>query len=237
MSQQGNCYFIAGTDTDVGKTLVATGLLAAAARKGVTTLAIKPVAAGCENTSEGLRNDDALKLQAQMSVELDYEQVNPVALQPPVAPHIAAAQCGQSLNLQPLVEHCRNVLEGFAGFALIEGAGGWRLPLNDAEYLSALPKLLGVPVILVVGMKLGCLNHALLTLEAIERDGVRLAGWVANQIDQDMNCFEENLAALKSRIGAPLLGVVPALCKSVEGSGSCTIALQAASFLAIEELL
>lgn len=230
MREQGKIYFIAGTDTDVGKTLVAAGLLAAAVKKGAQALAIKPVAAGCEITSEGLRNEDALKLIEQMNVELDYRDVNPVALEPAIAPHIAAEQVGTPLSLSTLVEHCQRVLSGFDGFALIEGAGGWRLPLNASEYLSELPRQLDIPVILVVGMKLGCLNHAQLTLEAIEQDGLTLAGWVANRIDPDMKCFDENLATLKNSITAPLLGVVP----SIQGEDR---EQQAAASLAVGLLL
>jgi len=202
-------YFVTGTDTDVGKTLVAAGLLAAAKQQGATSLAIKPVAAGCEDSPQGLRNDDALQLMAQMTEPLDYQQVNPVALAPAVAPHIAAQQAGQTLLLQPLITHCQKVLEKPVDFALIEGAGGWRLPLNDSEYLSGLPQALDMPVILVVGMKLGCLNHALLTAEAIAQDGLKLTGWVANCVDENMSCFEENLQTLKQAFNAPLLGVVP----------------------------
>jgi len=205
----GKAYFVTGTDTDVGKTLVAAGLLAAAGQQGASTLAIKPVAAGCEDSPHGLQNDDALQLMAQMTEQLDYGQVNPVALAPAIAPHIAAQQTGQTLDLQVLIKHCQKVLEKSVDFALIEGAGGWRLPLNDKEYLSGLPQALNMPVILVVGMKLGCLNHALLTAEAISQDGLTLAGWVANCADENMSCFEENLQTLKQAFNAPLLGVVP----------------------------
>ena len=204
-----HCYFVAGTDTDVGKTLIAAGLLCAAGQQGKRTLAIKPVAAGCEVTPDGLRNGDANLLLAHMTTDLAYSQVNPVAYEPPIAPHIAAQQLGQALQLAPLVEHCRDVLTMPADFAVIEGAGGWRLPLNDHEYLSALPQALNLPVILVVGMRLGCLNHALLTAEAIRRDGLQLAGWVANCVDKQMSCFDENLQTLKDALEAPLLGVVP----------------------------
>jgi dethiobiotin synthetase len=224
-------YFVTGTDTDVGKTLVVEGLLAAAGEQGLTTLAIKPVAAGCERTSDGLRNEDALKLMAQMSEPLSYQQVNPVALEPAIAPHIAAQQVGQLLCLETLVKHCQEVLTQPAQLALIEGAGGWRLPLNETEYLSSLPQRLDMPVILVVGMKLGCLNHALLSMEAIARDGVRLAGWVANRVDGNMSCFEANLATLKGVINAPLLGVIPCLQASVDKP------LAAASCLDLRPLL
>ncbi|MEH6357679.1 MAG: dethiobiotin synthase [Pseudomonadales bacterium] len=226
-----SAYFVTGTDTDAGKTLVTEGLLAAARQQGLATLAIKPVAAGCECTPDGLRNDDAVKLMAQMTESLSYDEVNPVALEPAIAPHIAAQQAGHQLTLDTLITHCQTVLEQPAQLALIEGAGGWRLPLNETEYLSGLPQALGLPVILVIGMKLGCINHALLTVEAIANDGVPLAGWVANGLDANMSCFDENLQTLKSRIKAPLLGVIPFL---VEAEDKAQLA---ASHLDIRTLL
>ena len=204
-------FFVAGTDTDAGKTLVACALLAQARAQGLTTAAVKPVAAGCEQTSEGLRNDDALQLMAQCTLPLYYEQVNPVAFEAPIAPHIAAQQLGRRLQVDPLAGFSRGVLAQGANLTVIEGAGGWRVPLNSRETLADLAKALNVPVILVVGMRLGCINHALLTVEAIARDGLPLAGWVANRIDPNMAMFEQNLATLEQRIQAPLLGVVPHL--------------------------
>ena len=204
-------YFIAGTDTDAGKTLVACGLLAKARQQGLTTAAVKPVAAGCEPTDDGLRNDDALQLMAQCSLPLYYEQVNPVAFEAPIAPHLAAQALGQRLQVDRLAGFCRGVTMQGADLTLIEGAGGWRVPLNQTETLADLAKALSVPVILVVGMRLGCINHTLLTIEAIVRDGMQLAGWVANRIDPNMAGFEQNLATLEQRIQAPLLGVVPHL--------------------------
>ncbi len=206
-------FFIAGTDTDVGKTLVAAGLLAAAKKKALSTVAIKPLAAGCEQTADGLRNDDALLLQQYMSMSLPYAQVNPVALEPAIAPHIAAEQAGKRLLVSQLEGYSRGVLMQSADLAIVEGAGGWRVPLNRAETLAGLAKSLNLPVILVVGIKLGCINHALLTAEAIARDGVVLAGWVANQLDPDMPCYKENLTTLKSLLRPPCLGEVPFLDK------------------------
>ena len=204
-------FFIAGTDTDVGKTLVAAGLLDAANKRGLSTVAQKPVAAGCHRTAEGLRNDDALLLQQTMSLKLPYEQVNPVAFEPAIAPHIAAEQAGKRLLVSQLVGYCRGVLMRRADLTIIEGAGGWRVPLNRAETLAGLARELDLPVILVVGMKLGCINHALLTVEAIARDGLPLAGWVANQLNSDMPCYQENVLSLKSLIRAPCLGEIPFL--------------------------
>ncbi|RRJ83169.1 dethiobiotin synthase [Aestuariirhabdus litorea] len=204
-------FFIAGTDTDTGKTLVACALLEAAKSQGLSTLALKPVAAGCEETAEGLRNSDALLLQQHMTLPLPYEQINPVALRSAIAPHIAARQEERRLSVDRLVGLCRGALMQRADLKLVEGAGGWRVPLNERETLSGVPVALNLPVILVVGMKLGCLNHALLTVEAIRRDGLPLAGWVANQVDPQMSCFDDNLESLRVRLGAPLLGVIPHL--------------------------
>lgn len=202
-------YFITGTGTDVGKTLVASGLLAAAAQQGMSTVGLKPVAAGCTMTEDGLRNDDALKLLAHTSLSVSYEQVNPVALAPPIAPHIAAAEAGRRLNADRLVGICRGVLIQRPDFAVIEGAGGWRVPLNERETFADLAKILQLPVILVVGMELGCINQAILTAEAIRHDGLGIAGWVANRVSAEMTHYEENLVALKRWIPAPLLADIP----------------------------
>ncbi|MBO9482094.1 dethiobiotin synthase [Salinisphaera sp. G21_0] len=207
----GKTYFVTGTDTDVGKTVVSCGLLEAARLKGLTTLALKPVSAGCQHTENGLRNDDALALMEAMTLVLPYEQVNPLALAPAIAPHIAAQEAGVRMTLDRLVGYSRGALMQKNDLALIEGAGGWRVPLNSREMVSGLAKALNTPAILVVGIKLGCISHALLTVEAILRDGVRLAGWVANQVDPDMSRYDENLETLKSLIPAPCLGVVPFL--------------------------
>ena len=222
-------YFITGTDTDVGKTLVSAGLLALAKKQGLRTAAIKPVAAGCFETDGGLRNDDALLLQEQCSVELDYDQINPVALHSAIAPHIAAEQEGRRLNVSRLTGFCRGVLLQPSDFVVIEGAGGWRVPVNSRETLADLPKALDVPVILVVAMRLGCINHALLTAEAIRRDGLTLAGWVANTPElEPMKSYAENLLTLKTLIGAPLLGEIPYLEQ--------VSAFEAAQYLALEVL-
>ncbi|TXS90705.1 dethiobiotin synthase [Parahaliea maris] len=201
-------WFVTGTDTEVGKTAISCALLQAVARRGLRTAAVKPVAAGCDEQGH---NEDALALQAAMTEDLPYAQVNPVALAPPLAPHIAAAQAGRRLQASRLAGLCRGVSSGPADVVLIEGAGGWRVPLNDRETLADLARELGGGVILVVGMRLGCINHALLTAEAIARDGLTLAGWVANQCGERMSCHEENVATLQRWLPAPLLGEVPRL--------------------------
>lgn len=204
-------YFITGTDTDVGKTTIAAGLLHAARSAGMSTAAGKPVASGCELTPKGLRNADALALMAQCSLPLSYAEVNPVAFEPAIAPHLAAREAGVALTVQSLSGPMLHILNKEADFTLIEGAGGWRVPLADQDNLSDLAMALGLPVILVVGMRLGCINHALLTAEAIARDGLQLAGWVANIIDPKTSRLEENLATLAERLPAPCLGRVPRL--------------------------
>lgn len=216
----GKKFFIAGTDTDVGKTLVACALLEKARQQGLVTAAIKPVAAGCEQTPKGLRNDDALQLQQAMTADLAYEQINPVALAPAIAPHIAAEQAQKRLRVAQLSGFCRGVMMQRSDLLLVEGAGGWRVPLNSVETLADLAKDLQLPVILVVGMKLGCINHALLTAEAIARDGLPLAGWVANSV-AGMSVYPENLNTLRHLLRAPCLGVIPAL-DDVNGVSAAT---------------
>ncbi|MBM6551237.1 dethiobiotin synthase [Marinomonas ostreistagni] len=201
-------YFITGTDTDAGKTHVSVGLLKAAARQGLRTFGVKPIAAGAEWVDGKLCNEDALRIQAAGSIALRYEQVNPVVFEPAIAPHIAAAQEQKLVHVSRLEGFVRGTLLTPHDVALVEGAGGWRVPLNDRELLSDLAKRLALPVIVVVNMKLGCLNHAFLTMEAIRRDGLQVAGWVANGGQLDMPCYEENLATLHTMLSAPLLGTL-----------------------------
>ncbi len=202
-------FFVTGTDTDAGKTFVTVLLLEALKQKGLSTLALKPVAAGCEDMDGELCNDDALKLQAAMTTELAYQQVNPIALKAAIAPHIAAEEEGRRLSVDRLAGLIRGAMMTPADVTLIEGAGGWLVPLNERETLANLVKELALPVILVVGVRLGCLNHALLTAQAVAAAGLPLAGWVANCIDPDAARVEENIQTLKSMLSAPCLGVVP----------------------------
>ncbi|GFM87349.1 ATP-dependent dethiobiotin synthetase BioD [Pseudomonas cichorii] len=207
-------YFITGTDTDAGKTTVAAGLLHAARLAGLSTAAGKPVASGSVITSQGLRNSDALALLAECSLDVGYDDVNPFAFEPAIAPHLAAREAGVSLTVNSLLQPMRRLLDRNADFTLIEGAGGWRVPLADQSNLSDLAMGLGLPVILVVGVRLGCINHALLTAEAIARDGLQLAGWVANIIEPKTSRLEENLATLSERLPAPCIGRLPRLKKA-----------------------
>lgn len=207
-------FFIAGTDTEVGKTTIAAGLLCAARRQGLSTAACKPVASGSEPTAEGLRNSDALALLSQCSLPLGYHEVNPLAFAPAIAPHLAAREAGVELTAQVLLAPVRHILNKNADFTVVEGAGGWRVPLAEGGYLSDLPVALGLPVILVVGVRLGCINHAVLSAEAIARDGLRLVGWVANIVDPDTSRLDDNLATLEQLLPAPCLGRVPRLSEA-----------------------
>lgn len=206
-----NAFFITGTDTEIGKTTIACGLLAAAKAKHLTTAAVKPVASGCELTADGLRNEDALALWQQCTVVLDYAEINPVAFQPAIAPHIAAIESQQVLSVAMLLPKVQVVLEKDADFTVIEGAGGWQVPLNEHEYLSDLAKRLKLPAVLVVGVRLGCVNHALLSKQAILSEGLTIAGWVANIVDPKMSRLSENLETLQKHLNLPCLGQVPYL--------------------------
>jgi len=200
--------FITGTDTDCGKTEIALSLMQALQQRGLSVLGMKPVASGCEPTSEGLRNEDASRLRAQGSSEVPYELVNPYAFDLPVAPHIAAGWAGVEIDLET-VRSAAECLSSESDFLVVEGVGGWRVPLGPDLFVSDLPRILDLPVILVCGIRLGCINHSLLTVESIRASGVRFGGWIANRIDPDMLVPDENLATLAPLIGAPCLGVVP----------------------------
>ncbi len=203
-------YFVTGTDTGVGKTAVALGLMHCLQAQGYRVAGMKPVASGCEATPAGLRNADALQLQHQSSIALDYALVNPYAFAPSIAPHIAARQAGVRIELDTIQSACAQ-LAGQVDRVVVEGVGGWLVPLNERETLADLARKLELPVVLVVGLRLGCLNHALLSAAAITHAGLQLAGWVANCLPPEPDCVEENINALKSRLPAPLLGVVPVL--------------------------
>lgn len=204
-----NTIFITGTDTDVGKTICAKALLQAARNQQLTTLAYKPIAAGCEVTKDGLRNDDALTLQANSTIEICYQSVNPIAFQLPIAPHIAAEIENRPIDTQCITENLRTLENQNPDLLLVEGAGGWRLPLNNEQTLADWVISQKMPVILVVGMKLGCLNHALLTYQAIINDGLNVVGWIANQLQSDMDYYQQNLQLLATKIDAPMIAEIP----------------------------
>lgn len=197
-------FFVTGTDTEVGKTWVSCRLLEAAAAAGKTCYGLKPIAAGAEQTDDGLRNEDATALIASSSEKLDYDLVNPVALKSAIAPHIAAAEEKRLVTAARLAGYVKGAwMSHRADLVLVEGAGGWLVPLNDRETLADLARELDIPVILVVGMRLGCINHALLSVGAIRAAGLKLAGWIANDMGQPMNRMAENIATLEHFIDAP----------------------------------
>ena len=204
-------YFITGTDTGVGKTLISSALLHGFAAQGKRVAGFKPVAAGCD--ADGY-NDDAKVLHLASSLSLTYRQVNPYCLRDAIAPHIAARNEGVSINFPRILAVYRE-LAGQADEVIVEGVGGFTVPLNDTQSSADLARDLALPVIMVVGMRLGCLNHALLTVRAIADYGLKCAGWVANVLDEEMPALQENIEALRERITAPLLGVVPYMAKPV----------------------
>jgi len=199
--------FIAGTDTGIGKTHVSVALLHALRAAGQCAVGMKPVASGCERTPAGPRNADALALQSASAGSPDYADVNPFAFIAPVSPHLAAAAEGRRVELAPIRAACAR-LATQADILVVEGVGGWLAPLADDLLADALPRTLDLPVILVVGLRLGCLNHALLSARAIAADGVRLLGWIANPVDPEMALAAENLATLRRLLPAPCLGVL-----------------------------
>jgi dethiobiotin synthetase len=203
-----DALFIAGTDTEVGKTVVSKAILNAVATQGKSTVGYKPVAAGCEQTENGLRNSDALHLQSAATLDVEYDLVNPYALTLPASPHIAAQHDGVKVDYNRLssvlADHKKN-----SDFVLIEGAGGWRVPVSEKDCLSTWVKQEKLPVVLVVGIKLGCLSHAMLTAEAIRADGLEVVGWVANRINPGVEHYAEIISMLERKMDAPKIGELP----------------------------
>ena len=199
-------WFVTGTDTEIGKTYVASALIRYLVNAGYRVAGMKPVASDCQNTLDGLRNDDALSLMAAANVELAYQVVNTFAFEPAIAPHIAAANAGRPIDVDQICMAARTIV---ADYLVIEGVGGWCVPLSYDCMLAELAKATADEVILVVGMRLGCINHALLTASRIGRDGMPLKGWIANHVDPDMQVQAENLQTLQSLMPGPLLAVMP----------------------------
>lgn len=198
-------YFVTGTDTGVGKTTVTLALVAAMRNRGLKVAAMKPVAAGMDWKQGRWANDDVSRLFDAANTRSAWEVVNPYAFQPPIAPHIAAAQAGVTIELDHIAS-CYAALEKQADVVVVEGAGGFLVPLTEKTDMADLAQMLDASVILVVGMRLGCLNHALLTAEAIFRRKLRWGGWVANVLDPTMQALEENIVALEARLPKPYLG-------------------------------
>ncbi len=202
-------FFVTGTDTEVGKTYVSSLLLEQFNKQGLSTIGLKPIASGAELISGQLQNEDALILQKKASIELPYQAINPFVFAPPIAPHIAAEKSGKTLSVAKMIDHVNSISAKNPDVLLIEGAGGWYVPLNENETLADFVKTYGCSVIMVVGMRLGCINHSLLTYEAIKNSGVAIEGWVANFIDPDMCSRYENLETLKKLLPIKLLHEVP----------------------------
>lgn len=204
-----NSVFVTGTDTDVGKTRISVALIELLQRQGKRVAAMKPIASGCELTVDGLRNDDALQLTRQANVDLPYELINPYAFEPAIAPHIAAEQVDITIELA-LIKQNFDLIQQQSDVVVVEGAGGWLVPINQTETMADLAIHLILPVILVVDIRLGCINHALLTVKAIESTGLKLQGWVANNFGRNPESIEI-VETLTQRIWAPCLGYVPTL--------------------------
>ena len=205
---QGHGCYVTGTDTGIGKTLASSALLHALHALGLRAVGMKPVASGCEATAGGWRNEDALVLQAASDPTPVYADLNPYALPLPLAPELAARDAGVEVELAPLLAaHAR--LRALAPRVVVEGVGGWEAPLSASLRQVDLVRALDLPVVLVVGLRLGCLNHAILSARAIAADGCRLIGWIGNAIDPDMACREEQRAMLQARLAAPCIGWLP----------------------------
>ena len=208
-------YFVTGTDTEVGKTVASSALLQAARLQGKTTAGYKPVASGSEMTAQGLRNTDALALQRNSTLPLDYAAVNPYTFAEPTSPHIISADEGRPIAFSVLSDGLR-ALERQADWVLVEGAGGWFTPLSDELTFADWVQREQLPVILVVGVKLGCINHAMLTAQAVQQAGLRLAGWIANDVVAPGKRHQEYLATLRRVLPAPFLGEIPWLADGAE---------------------
>jgi dethiobiotin synthetase len=210
-------FFVTGTDTDVGKTTSTLALLHAAAARGLKAVAYKPIAAGSEIMDEGLCNQDVMLLQMHSNIPLSYDQVVGYSFEPFSAPHIAAEESGVTIKLDVLSDGLKQLCEAAKpDIIFVEGAGGWRVPIGHGHFLSDWVKHENLPVLLVVGARLGCLNHALLTYEAIHHDMLPLAGWCINRINPAMSHYQSNLDTLTSLLPAPFLGEIPFINKPYE---------------------
>jgi dethiobiotin synthetase len=203
--------FVTGTDTEVGKTVVATALVRGLVSRGLRVAAMKPVASGSKRTPQGLRNEDALSLMAASNIAMPYERVNPYCFEPAISPHIAAEEAKIAIDLAHIRRNFAALAADPTDYAVVEGAGGWLAPIGPGTTMKDLANALELPVLLVVGMRLGCINHALLTKLAIESHGARFAGWIANTLAAAMPRLKENLDTLTRMLDEPPLEIVPAL--------------------------
>lgn len=208
MSPPGRGVFVTGTDTGVGKTQVTLGVMRCLQRDGLKVAGMKPIASGCCRTEDGIRNADALSIQQHCSLSLPYSDINPFAFELPIAPHVAAREAGSAISMTAIAQAYQRILRQ-VDWCIVEGVGGWLVPISARHTTADLVQYLALPVVLVVGIRLGCLNHTLLSVASIQQRGLRLLGWVANQIDADMARPEANIATLREWIDAPLIGIIP----------------------------
>lgn len=218
-------WFVTGTDTGVGKTVVAAGMLRALGGLGYSTAGMKPVASGCHTVDGELRNPDAEQLMGESNVTVAYNDLNPFAYAPPIAPHLAAAEAGRPIDVAHIAESYRRLAER-ARCVVVEGVGGWLVPLDSRHTVADLAATLRLPVILVVGLRLGCLNHALLSVGAIHRAGTQLAGWVANRYTPDIDRDRGMVDTLRGRISAPFLGDLPFVSDDPVGAAATRLQMQ-----------
>ena len=225
-------FFVVGTDTEVGKTLVSAALILKLREQGLNAIGFKPVVAGTYNDSDGsILNEDIETLRIASDKQLGQAEICPYILDAPAAPHLAAANQGIHLELDTICQAYKWV-QNQSDFIVVEGAGGFLVPLNEDQDLGHLAQKMGLPVILVVGMKLGCINHALLTYEAIQSRKVKMAGWIANALSIEMPLLKGNISTLQSRIGAPFLGLIPTLPKELQKPDSSPYSIKALDFAA-----
>jgi len=208
--------FITGTDTDIGKTTAALLLMQAFKQQGYSVAAMKPIACGCENTDAGLRNDDALALMAQASVSIAYDIVNPYVFEEPIAPHIATQQADVKIDIER-IKDCYQHIKSQVDIVIVEGAGGWMVPINAKQTMADIVAQCQWDVILVVAIRLGCLNHALLTAASIKEHECQLKGWVANCRDTNMLYQTDNVTSLRERLNAPLIAELPEMSEFEQG--------------------
>lgn len=214
-------FFITGTDTGAGKTQVAASLLKRLKHQGYTTAGLKPVSSGCIQTAQGLRNEDALSLQSAATCQVPYDWINPFAFEPAIAPHLAAKAANCRLSTKAVFEACQPLLNSNVDYIIIEGAGGLLVPLNATETFVDLAKKMDFPIILVVGLRLGCINHSLLTLESIRHHSLKVAGWIGYPLEPIMPYLQENIEDLKSLLKIPYLGLYPEIELSFLRSQVC----------------
>lgn len=207
MTHKPRGIFVTGTDTGVGKTLVAVSLVRALVKRGLRVSVMKPIASGAQHRPEGIRNADALALAQASNVPAPYEALNPYCFIPAISPHIAADELNLAVDTG-VIAQCFTAVAGDADYTVVEGAGGWYAPINKSQTMADIPVALDIPVLLVVGLRLGCLNHALLSKRAIEASSARFAGWVANGIDGEFERRAENLATLRDLLECEPLAVV-----------------------------